>query len=343
MIPAIQTNFGLWGDVIKVKDLLSWRDQLFPVCVKLIICAFLLVVKAAYSSSPWFTGPLFALPGQTVPKGHINVEPYFFYIDNFARFNQSRKSRDISDIHVASIVPFFSYGLTDFMDIQALFFYSNASRFNTKSISISDTNIQLGFRTLKQKGMSPVDLRVTVAHIFPTGKYKNLRYDRFGTDAMGLGSHQTVLGLNFQRLDYITPEHALRSRLNIIGQFARKVQVEGLNSYGGGIGTKGMVKPGSLFQADLAFEYQLTQNWVPVFEILYTTRQQSTFIGNPGRTPFGDVTRVGRGESDVLSLAPAIEYNFNANIGIISGVWFPINGRNSNNFLSGIIAVNFFY
>ena len=195
---------------------------------------------------------------------------------------------------------------------------------------------------LQQKRKSPIDLRITLGHIFPTGNYKNLKGDRYGTDAMGLGSHQSILGLNFQRIDFITAKHALRSRLNLSGQYARKVHVEGLNSYGGGFGTKGVVNPGSLFQADLAFEYQLTQNWVPVFEINYTTRQRSTFSGTPGNSALGGVARVGNGESNTLSLAPALEYNFNANIGVIAGVWFPITGRNANNYLSGIVAVNYY-
>jgi hypothetical protein len=41
-----------------------------------------------------------------------------------------------------------------------------------------------------------------------------------------------------------------------------------------------------------------------------------------------------------LSLAPAIEYSWSANFGMIAGVWFTAAGRNSTVFANGIVAIN---
>ncbi len=43
-----------------------------------------------------------------------------------------------------------------------------------------------------------------------------------------------------------------------------------------------------------------------------------------------------------FSIAPAIEYNWNANIGIIFGSWFTLAGKNSTQFTSGVFAFNYY-
>lgn len=41
-------------------------------------CAFLLLSSTA-NAGPWWTGPLLAPAGHTIPKGHSNLELYGFY------------------------------------------------------------------------------------------------------------------------------------------------------------------------------------------------------------------------------------------------------------------------
>ena len=46
--------------------------------------------------------------------------------------------------------------------------------------------------------------------------------------------------------------------------------------------------------------------------------------------------------SEQISMAPALEYNFNANVGIIGGAWFSVAGRNSTQFISWVLALNIY-
>src|SRR5690606_33928892 len=104
------------------------------------------------------------------------------------------------------------------------------------------------------------------------------------------------------------------------------------NSYGGGFGTKGRVHPGGSFQADFGLEVALTQNWVLANDLVYTFQNATHFSGNPGTvSPGGAPASVRSPYSDNLSLAPAIEYNFNSNLGLLVGTQFSVYGRNSSN------------
>nr|NGX30574.1 hypothetical protein [Candidatus Anoxychlamydiales bacterium] len=67
---------------------------------------------------------------------------------------------------------------------------------------------------------------------------------------------------------------------------------------------------------------------------------RSTFKGING-TILGFPAPVGTRSKDVLSLAPAIEYNFSQNLSLISGAWFSVRGRNTANFATGIITLTY--
>jgi len=309
--------------------------------IKIIVCGITLAASVA-NSSPWFTGPLLAPAGSTIPGGHINIEPYAFYTDSFGIYDSNRRVVGVPDTHTVNISPIISIGLNDFMDIQGSFPYNYNTKQRVDASGLGDVGITLGFQALRQHGKWIPDLRVTIGETVPTGDYQNLNPMNLGLDGNGSGSYQTTFALNFQRVDYFIKEHALRTRLSFSGTLAKKTNIQGFNSYGGGIGTRGTIRPGDQFQADLAFEYHLTQNWVPVFEVNYTTRQRSSFSGQSGFNADGTVATVGHGELDQLSLAPAIEYNFNGNLGIIGGVWFTVKGRDASDFVSGVIAVNYY-
>ena len=112
------------------------------------------------------------------------------------------------------------------------------------------------------------------------------------------------------------------------------VHVHGLNSYGGGPGTHGKVRRGHAYSFDFGYEFSFTQRWVLALDVVYNYAQKTRFSGRA-------TAPVGGPFSDQLSLAPAIEYNVNENLGFLGGVWFTVWGRNSLNFLSGIFSFTY--
>lgn len=307
-----------------------------------LICLSCFAVAAHALSSPWFTGPLLAPAGQTIPKGHFNIEPYFMYTDAYGVYNQNWKIIKVPDTKTFNTMPVISYGLTDFMDIQAITPILYNSKEGQTAVGMADMVVILGFQAYKQRpGHWLPSLRVTVGESFPMGRYENLNPAKNGVDAFGTGSYQTSIGLNFQQVTQPFNDHYLRTRFAFTTTIPSNVSVKGFNAYGGAQNTNASINPGLQMQADLAFEYQLTQNWVPVFEVLYVDRKSSSFSGNPGTTS-GMRAPLGHGEIEQLSFAPAIEYNVNDHLGIIGGVWFSVTGRDSNSFVTGALAINYY-
>ncbi|AHE67004.1 hypothetical protein [Legionella oakridgensis] len=307
------------------------------------LAACFVICDLAYGD-PWFTGPLLAPSGKTIPRGHVNLETYGFYTENSGMFDRHWKLIEGPASQNIQINPLFSYGLTDFMDLQfSLPYVINRSQGQTGR-HIGDTAASLGLQVLKQnQSWWRPDLRVSLQQVFPTGRYEEFNPINQGTAATGIGSYQTALGFNFQHLNVIGQTHYFRQRLSLTYLYAASVNIRGHNSYGGNMDTKGSIKPGNLSSVDLAGELSITQNWVAVMEAYYFIRGASKFQGNPGFNTQGLPLTIGHATIAELSLAPAIEYNFSANYGIIAGVWFSSRGKDAPDFMSTVVAFNAFW
>jgi hypothetical protein len=124
---------------------------------KLLLLLFF--TKIAFAS-PWFTGPLLAPAGKTIPAGHINFEPYGFYTEYPAGF------RNIE------VTPIFTAGIFNFMDLQASLPYDYSWSNGQHGNGIGDFGIALGFQALRQKENNWLpDLRIVLQELIPTGRF----------------------------------------------------------------------------------------------------------------------------------------------------------------------------
>lgn len=289
------------------------------------------IINSAFSA-PWMTGPLLAPSGKTVPAGHVNLEPYGFYTVYSGQF------RNVEFLPIATI------GLTSYLDVQTALPYDYSWNRGKNGSNIGDYSLGIGLQLLKEQENTWLpNLRVTLQEVFPTGKYDNLNPTKLGTDQTGVGAYQTSIGFHFQKLKELGGEHYLRSRLSLVGSFASDVNVNGVSVFGGNPTTQGTFSPGNAFSADLAFEYSLNQHVVPVFEAVFVNSTATDFNGNPGLTPAGITDSLGGRGGSQFSLAPAIEYNFTPNFGIIGGVWFSVGAPRGNGFTSYALAVNYYF
>ncbi|MBN9231978.1 MAG: hypothetical protein BGO90_00605 [Legionella sp. 40-6] len=303
---------------------------------------FLLLTQTA-NADPWFTGPIFAPAGHNVPRGHTNLEVYGLDVFTNGQFDNHWRARRIPQFKSVVLNPLLTHGFTDWLDVQLSVPYSFN---NTRGVSynrLTDIGIGAGIQLFEQRKSEWMpDVRFFIQETFPTGKFDQLNPAFLGTDATGLGSYRTLLSLNFQYLKHFYGEHYLRTRLMLSTLFSSTVHVEGLNSFGGSVNTAGDIRPGSEENIDLAFEYTLTQNWVAVLEGYYSEGQSTRFNGIIDIINDGSV-RVGYDRYDEIALAPALEYNFTSNVGVIGGIWFPVAGRNTSQFITYVLAVNAFW
>lgn len=289
--------------------------------------------------NPWYTGPLITPSATMMPIGVGNSQPYIFVTDNHASYNSDRKSVSLPSkliqLQGASNI---QIGITNSFDLNLAF----AAFLNWQSGEIGggwgDMALEGGFKVLEQGPWIP-GIKVTITQYFPTGKYKNLSLNNLGLNATGKGALSTRLAFAISKVVLWNTKHPMNMRLFMGYQKSPDVTVRNLNTYGGGRGARGKVSPGDVLSIDFGYEYSITQRWVFATDLVYTSSSSTSFRGTPGTANDGSPAVVGDPSNDNLSLSSAIEYNFNENIGFIGGLWFSVYGRNSLNFLSGVISV----
>ena len=297
----------------------------------------------------YYTGPLFANPGEIIPKHTLNIEPYFFYITNKNQSSDSHPSiRGGAVAHATSDVnsifqPQAILGVTDWWSLQILPSFIHNVSDGIVHNDVGDTTVMPAIQLWRQDD-SPYlpSVNLSIEETIPTGRYHRLSPRSNGADSTGLGSYQTNFGLNFQYVSHLLWGHESVTNLNLNYLVSNSVSIEGLNTYGGTIETAGTINPGNLIALDFAIEFSVTKKWVLVFETLLSRRQATRFSGELARSAalLADAS-IGNGVINQYTLAPAIEYNFSPNFGIMAGAWFTFTGNNTNQFYSPVIALNY--
>ena len=290
--------------------------------------------------NPWYTGPIVTGSAHILPPGRVNLQPYLFVTDNHGKYDEHGHSHSIPDLIQINPVLNLQFGIIKWMsasvNLQGL--YNKQS--GRQSGNIGDTSAGLNFGLLAEGPYNPA-VRISVNETFPTGKYQRLNPNKSAIEATGAGSYQTTFSFNISKVVWWISTHPMDIRLSLNYTIPSNVHVKSFNSYGGGFGTNGTVHPGQSFTGDLGYEYSFTQRWVAALDVVYFYSLKTTFSGNSGVTAAGTKASVGGPFSDQLSLAPAIEYNPNENLGFIAGVWFTVWGRNSTNFISGVFSFSY--
>lgn len=294
---------------------------------------------------PWLTGPLLSPSAVTIPEGHANYEPYVFVNENVAYWNNHWKLQGAPKTDNVNVQVSLQFGLTSWMDfsITPQGFYNQKN--GSSNCCFGDLPVALGFQLCKEgKRWYEPAVKISFSEIFPTGQHDKANPDYNGTDLAGGGSFQTGMTICIAKLFRFCGPHFLATRLSLRTVVPASLRVSGFNSYGGGYDTLGRVQPGVSVLAIFGFEYTLDKHWALALDIQNVFTQKTAFWGKEGTTTKnGSIpAKTGAPPADVFSLAPAIEYNFNENIGLIAGAWVAVYGRNATEFVSTIVALNWY-
>lgn len=286
----------------------------------------------------WWTGPMLANSASTLPRGHYLIEPYLYDVRTSAVFDRDGKRHKVDRSHGYGSLTYMTYGVTDTFSLSLIptFGYNDpASGPSSSGIGAGDLAIHAQYRlTQFQPGSAMPTISLAVQQTLPTGKYDRL--DR-ASDGFGSGANTTMLGIYSQTYFWMPNGRILRMRLNLTRSFSDRVDIEDASVFGTEDGFRGRAKPGGSFVANAAWEYSITRNWVVALDAVYR-RSQNTRV--TGRDAFGETTTFDAGSSRSFALAPAIEYNFNANVGILFGVRAIVAGRNTSAHVTPAVAVN---
>ena len=161
-------------------------------------------------------------------------------------------------------------------------------------------------------------VKLALRESFPTGKYRPLDPKKKEADVGGSGTFETSLGIVLGKMVHFSGIYFLNSRLFLQYTLPAATHLKGFNVYGGGFGTNVRFFPSQNFQADFAIELNLSRNWVFACDLVGDWFTKSHFTGDRGVDLKGNPALIGRSTFGVqYSLAPAIEYNSNANPRVI--------------------------
>jgi hypothetical protein len=238
------------------------------------------------------------------------------------------------------------YGLTDRVTagvIPRIAYNEPGQGQGSSTIGIGDLTAQAayGLSHFLDRGWLPA-MSVVLGETLPTGRYDRLG-DRAG-DGVGAGAYTTTLSLYSQYYLWMPNGRLLRTRLDVSQSWSTDVHLQDTSVYGTPPGFRGYARPGDSLTIDSAWEYSVTQRWVTALDVVFETAGSTQVAGTRPQQQNGGLSSIsiqsGSGSSRSLGLAPAVEYNWTANAGVIVGAKFIAAGHNTAAALIPIAAIN---
>jgi len=278
----------------------------------------------------WWTGPMLAPNATTLPRGHFLIEPYLY---------------DVVGAHSNGFgsLTYVNYGLVDKLTVGLIptaGFNQVSNGPSSSGVGMGDLTIQAQYRLTKfHEGSWVPTSSVTVQEALPTGKY-----DRLGnrpSDGLGSGAYTTTLALYTQTYFWLPNRRILRMRFNASQSFSRSVNVEDVSVYGTDAGFRGQAKPGSSSYVDASWEYSVTRRWVLALDATYRHTWNTRTSGYNISDPKPDSIQLNSGSTDAFGFAPAIEYSWKPNLGVLLGTRVIPASHNTNATVTPAVAINF--
>lgn len=331
------------------RNFFSWR--MFIAIIALLIMGFtpgglsakaqqtapLLAAGARESlDDAWWTGPMLAPSAATLPHGHFLIEPYLY---------------DVTSPHSNGFgsLTYINYGLADKLTIGMIPIFG----FNKINDGPSSSGVGVGDLTLQaQYGLTKFHddswvptTSVAVQETLPTGKY-----DRLGdrpSDGLGSGAYTTTLALYSQTYFWLPNNRILRMRFNLSDSLSSNANVRDVSVYGTDAGFRGHAEPGASFLVDASWEYSVTRRWVLASDATYRHNADTLVIGNNVLNRSGSQTpsqiRTDSGSSEAFAFAPAVEYSWRPNLGVLLGTRLIVGGHRTAMSITPAVAINFVY
>lgn len=289
----------------------------------------------------WWTGPLLAPSANTLPRGHVLIEPYFYDVISQDSYDSSGVRHSSPHINGLGSLTYVNYGLANKLTVGLIpvFGYNQVSHgLGSSRIGAGDLTVQAQYRLhLFHEGSRIPTTSFALQETLPTGKYDGLG-DRT-SDGIGSGSYATTLCFYTQTFFWMPTGRILRARFNVTQAFSREAPVQDVSVYGTSQGFRGHADPGASLFVDLAGEYSITRSWVLALDATYRHQYNTAVTGYNLSSPSGPVS-LNSGSSQAFGLAPAIEYNFSGKVGVIAGIRVFPAGKNTSNSITPAIAIN---
>ncbi|KAA8383749.1 hypothetical protein FKW31_14295 [Acetobacter sp. DmW_136] len=236
----------------------------------------------------------------------------------------------------------YRYAITNYLSIQTeptISYMWRNHRTTSSGLKFGDLPIDLMWRYLTadpQRFIPTLNLITGVS--LPTGDYSHLGR---AEDGVGSGVYTYRVTLTEQST-YTLPDHR-ELRLRMWATFRRALtsaHLHDVTSYGTLKGFSGRAQPGMYGETGFSLEYGINQRWVLAVDI---ARDWANGARLHGRYKNGTYLYTTTASSGDWQIAPAVEYNWSPNYGVIAGVSIYYAGHNTYRIISPQVAVNFLY
>jgi hypothetical protein len=289
----------------------------------------------------WWTGPLLAPSANTLPQGHVLIEPYLYDVTTQGFYNSSGTRVSAPHANGYGSLTYINYGLANKFTVGLIptFGYNQVSNGpSSAGVGVGDLTVQAQYRLhFFHEGSWIPTTSIAVQEALPTG-----RYDQLGnrpSDGLGAGVYTTTLCFYNQTFFWMPNGRILRTRFNVTQAFSKSVNLQDVSVYGTSQGFRGHANPGAALFVDAAWEYSITRRWVFALDATYHHQYNTPVSGYNIVNPTASIL-LNSGSSQVFGLAPAIEYNLNSKVGIILGPRLFPAGKNTADSITPAIAVN---
>jgi len=287
--------------------------------------------------SQWFTGSLEAPSPALSKAGLFAVEPYLIYSENTGAFDNNGDHYQVPhNLRQLQSETSVKYAITDRLTVQALPSFAYAWAGQSPGTGVGDLPIELEYRFNNEDDKSGwPSVTAALGVRLPTGVYDQL--DK-SADGLGAGAYTLKEGILFQSLFDTWGGHPVRLRVyGAAFEALGKVTVKDISVYGTEFGFRGRAKPGVSGEVGFGGGYALDQRWVLAIDLLENVSNATRVTGDYGGS--FPVRQSGKYSSSFL-IAPAVEYNWSNQIGLIAGVAFTVAGHNSASSFAPQIAVS---
>lgn len=282
----------------------------------------------------------------TLPQGHFLVEPYLYDVIMEGEYDSTGTRHSAPHANEFGSLTYVNYGLFNKFTVGMIPVFGYEEVSNAPSSSgpqLGDLTVQAEYR-LKQfhEGSWIPTISIAVQETLPTGQYDHL--DRV-SDGLGAGAFTTTVALYSQTYLWLPNGRILRMRLNLVPAFSNTVNVQDASVYGTTAGFRGHASPGSSQFLDLAWEYSLTQRWVVALDATYRHQGNTSVSGfnAAGAGGVENMIQMNSGSSQAFGFAPAIEYNWKRNLGVLLGARLIPAGKNTAVTITPAVAINFWH
>jgi hypothetical protein len=286
--------------------------------------------------SQWFTGSLEA-PSPALPKaGILALEPYAIYTNNTGAYGNGWRHYAVpNDVSSFESVTVFKYGLTDRLSVEALPTVVRTSSNHASTTGFGDLPTELEYRFNDENNRTGApSVTAALGVSLPTGRYEHLNTPLAG---LGSGAYTLKEGLLFQSLFDTADHHPVRLRFyGAVFESLGNVSVQDVSVYGTALAFRGHVAPGVAEELGIGGGYALDQRWVLALDLVGNNAAGFNLHGTQAS---GSVVHVSGTTSSSVSFAPAVEYNWSGNIGVIAGIEFSAAGRNTSSYVAPQIAL----